>query len=124
MTLLSVLLIRIWLQKDIMLNVYSVMKAAAREFMFISFPFMLLFCIALSVSNIQMIRKEGFKPENAPGIILSFLMLFGILTEFLVSDSFSSGSERQIKLFEAFTSIYSSVYAFLECFLIAIRFVG
>lgn len=118
MTLLSVLLIQVWFQKEIMLNVYGIFKAAAMELMLISLPFMLIFCIALSVSNIQLIRKEGFQTRNALGIIISFIMALGILIAIALSNGFSSGSEIQAKLYGAFTGIYSSIYAFLECFLI------
>lgn len=118
MTLISILMIRVWFLKDIMLNTYGVIKMAAMEFMLISFPFMLIFCIALSVSNIQLIRKEGFQVRNALGIILSFVMILGIAVALLLSDSFSSGSELQVRLYGAITGVYSSIYAFLECFLI------
>lgn len=118
MTLISVLLIRVWFIEEIMLNVYGVLKMAAMEFMLISFPLMLIFCIALSVSNIQLIRKEGFRTRNVLGIIISLVMLLGIVIAILLSNSFTSGSERQFKIFGAVSSIYSSIYAFLECFLI------
>lgn len=116
-TLISILLIRVWFLKEIMLNVYGVLKMAAMEFMLFSFPFMLIFCIALSVSNIQLIRKEGFRISNALGIMISFVMLLGIMIAILLSNSFSSGSEMQVRLFGALTGIYSSIYAFFECFL-------
>lgn len=118
MTLISILIVRVWFMEDTMLNVYSVIKTAAFDFMLLSAPFMLIFCIALSVSNIQLIRKEGFRTRNALGIIISFVMIMGIIIAVWLYDIFSSGSEMQIRIFDAFTSIYSSVYAFFECFLI------
>lgn len=118
MTLISALFIRVWFMEEIMLNVYGILKMAAINFMIISFPFMLVFCIALSISNIQLIRKEGFQIRNALGIVISFAMISGVAVAILLFDSFSSGSEMQIRLHEAFTGIYSSIYAFLECFLI------
>lgn len=118
MTLLSVLLIRVWYMKETMLNVYNVLKTAAPEFMLYTAPFILIFCIALSVSNIQLIRKEGFRISNALGILISFVMLLGIPLDFLLSNSFSSGSEMKVRIFSACTGVYSSVYAFMECFLI------
>lgn len=118
MTLISILLGIVWFQEKTMINVYEIFKTAALEFMLISFPLILIFCIALSVSNIKLIRKEGFRPQNGLGIIISFAMLVGALIVFILFDSFSSGSEMQLKMFNALTSITSSVYAFLECFLI------
>ncbi len=118
MTLISILQIRVWLMKVTMLNVYSVLKMAALNFMLLSSPLMLIFCIALSVSNIQLIRKEGFHPANALGILLSFVMIGGIIGAMLISNSFSGGSDMQLKIFDASTGIYHSIYAFFECFLI------
>lgn len=117
-TLISVLLMRVWYMKDTMLNVYSVLQMAAMEFMLCSFPFMLIFCIALSASNVRLIRKEGFRPRNALGILISVVMIVGLLLNIPLSNSFSSGSDLQVRVASACTGIYSSVYAFMECFLI------
>lgn len=118
MTLISILMIRVWFMKQTMLNVYSVFQMAAMEFMLVSFPFMLIFCIALSVSNVQLIRQEGFSPLNALGILLSFAMIGGLVIAIVLSNIFSSGSDLQVRMYSALTGIYSSVYAFLECFLL------
>lgn len=117
-TLISVLLIRVWYMKDTMLNVYNVLQTAAPEFMLYTSPFMLIFCIALSVSNIQLVRKEGFRISNALGILISFVMILGLVLAILLSNSFSSGSELKVRIYSACTGVYSSVYAFMECFLI------
>lgn len=41
-------------------------------------PLMLVFVLSLTVSNLVLIKKEGFRPSNMLGIIASFSMLFGI----------------------------------------------
>ena len=47
-------------------------------FTLISAPVILILSIAVSVSNISLIRHEGFRPANALGITLSAVMLAGI----------------------------------------------
>ncbi|MBQ3284798.1 MAG: YdcF family protein [Ruminococcus sp.] len=42
-------------------------------------PFLLVMAIALSVSNIWLMRHEGFRPANALGIVISVLWLIGVV---------------------------------------------
>lgn len=117
-SLVSILMIRVLLQNTTMFNVYMVFKMAALEFMIFSFPLILIFCIMISVSNIQLIKREGFKLQNVLGIVLSISIIFGLIISFVLTESFSSGSEKMVRVFGAITSISSSFYAFFECFLI------
>ena len=36
---------------------------------------LLLFCLALSISNIQLVRHEGFRPQNLLGVLLGFFVI-------------------------------------------------
>lgn len=44
-----------------------------------STPFVLLYSLSMTVSNISLIRHEGFRVANALGIIISIVMTLGIL---------------------------------------------
>ncbi len=118
MTLVTVLQLRIWFVDSLMIEAYGILQSAAAIFMVYTFLPLLIFCIALSVSNVSLIRHEGFRSRNALGIILSFIMILGAIACFGVNYLFTSGSELQIRIFYASTSIFSSIYAFMECFLI------
>lgn len=118
MTLISILLARIWYLQTNMLNIYIVLQDAASDFMTYSFPAMFIFCIALSISNIQLIRKEGFRTRNALGIAISIVMLLGFVVDYWLGSLFSTTTEFGTQMVSAFTGIYSSIYAFMECFLI------
>lgn len=118
MTIITILQIRVYLMEDLMVNVYGVLQSAGLSFMVITLIPFLLFCIALSISNINLIRHEGFRSRNALGIILSLIMILGVACYFILFGLFKTGSELQYRVFLACIGIYSSIYAFMECFLL------
>lgn len=124
MTLISIMLIRSWFLKDNMYDMYYVFKTAASTFMILSFPFMLIFCIALSVSNIQLIRKEGFRVSNVLGIGVSVAIIFGVVISTLFANSFYSGSTMQVMVTGTIIEICDSIYVFFECFLLGAMLCG
>ncbi|MDO4978461.1 MAG: YdcF family protein [Eubacteriales bacterium] len=118
MTLITILQIRVWLMEEQMIDVYYSIQSAAQTFMLCSLPFLLVFSIALSISNIELIRHEGFRSRNALGIILSIIMIFGAVFSFFIDGFFNSSSEMQVNIFSAVKSVYYSIYVILECFLL------
>lgn len=42
-------------------------------------PFILIYALLLSISNIVLVKHEGFRPVNLLGVLLSFLMMAGSL---------------------------------------------
>lgn len=118
MTLVTLLQIKVWVVEDVMFDVYGVLQSAAGVFMLYTFVPLLIFCIALTLSNISLIRHEGFRFVNALGIMLSFIMIIGALACFAMDYLFVSGTIMEMKIFDACISIFYSIYAFMECFLI------
>lgn len=57
---------------------------ATVNFNLMSSPLLILFTGLLCVSNVQLIRKEGFRSRNLLGIALSAVMLGGVLTGYLL----------------------------------------
>ena len=53
--------------------------SSAKNYMLLSSPFVLLFSVALCISNVSLIRHEGRSVYNILGIILSLLMIGGII---------------------------------------------
>ena len=76
--------ILLWLQS--MMMFFTVLTA----------PILVVFATALAISNIQLIRKEGFKRVNVLGIILAALIIFGMLLGIVIYNlmSFRTGSAR------------------------------
>ena len=90
---------------------------SAKNYMLLSFPFLLAFSIALCVSNISLIRHEGRRLVNVLGILLSFLLLAGEAFLFAF-DFYASGSRLQVMLHDLAANLFAAVYLYFECMLI------
>ena len=97
--------------------VLHLLLGTAKNYMFISSPFLVGFSAALCVSNISLIRHEGKRLVNLLGILLSFLLLAGIAFLFTV-DYQVSGSQREVMMHDLFTNLFAAVYLYFECMLI------
>ena len=56
-------------------------KVSSEVFLFLillSMPLILVFSLFMSISNISLIRHEGFRPANALGIIISVFLALGV----------------------------------------------
>ena len=90
---------------------------SARNYMLLSAPFILVFSLALCVSNVSLIRQERFRFVNVLGIILAFLLIGGEV--FLFSyDFYVSGSETEVMLHDLFANLFAAVYLYFECMII------
>jgi uncharacterized SAM-binding protein YcdF (DUF218 family) len=91
--------------------------------MLISAPFILVFSVSLCVSNISLIRYEGFRPVNLLGIVFSLILIAGEVFIF-VFDFAASGSLRDIIVHELIANTVAAVYLYLECMLIGTLVAG
>ncbi|MBR4636892.1 MAG: YdcF family protein [Clostridia bacterium] len=90
---------------------------SAINYMLLSAPFILVFSIALCVSNISLIRHERFRFVNVLGIILAFLLIAGEAFLF-ACDMYASGSQKEVMLHDLFVNLFAAVYLYFECMLI------
>ena len=90
---------------------------SAKNFMILSFPFLLLFSAALCVSNISLIRHEGKRVVNLLGILLSVLILSGAVLLFWF-DYEVSGSQRAVMIHDLAANLFAAIYLYFECMLI------
>ena len=95
----------------------SILLGSAKNYMLLSFPFILVFSIALCASNIALIRHERRRFANVLGIILSVLMLAGEVFLFRF-DFYVSGSLQQIRMHELFGNLFAACYLYYECMII------
>lgn len=58
--------------------VYEITRNLMTAVIFITAPLMLVFIVSVSVSNIVLMKREGFRPANTLGIITSAAMLAGL----------------------------------------------
>ena len=96
---------------------------SAKNFMFYSAPFLLVFSIALCISNISLIRHEGKRFVNLLGIILSVLLIGGALFLYIVDYS-ASGSQMEVMIHDLFVNLFAAFYLYFECMLIGTIIAG
>ena len=102
----------------IMLDVYASLSGAGFQFMIVTLPFLVIFAIAISVSNIALIRHEGKSLKNVLGIIVGLLLLAGeALGIFMLMRNFS-GSAMELRIQNTLQNVYATAFAYFECMLI------
>ena len=93
------------------------LTGTARSFVFVTFPFILIFSAALCVSNISLIRHEGKRLVNLLGIILSVMMIAGAAVIYF-SGRYISGTAAHILKLELAAQLFATIYLYCECMLI------
>ena len=91
--------------------------ASAKLYIIISAPFLLLFSVALCLSNLSLIRHEGKRLVNLLGILLSVLMIGGVLFLFF-ADRYATGSMWEVMRHDLLTNLFAALYLYYECMLI------
>ena len=88
----------------------------------ILFPLMLLLSILLAISNIWLMKHEGYRPVNALGIFFAVIWALGTLWTlgfyFIPYDSFSSGGDNY-KIYNLILMVLVYVIGYLECMFIS-----
>lgn len=100
-------------------EILHLLLGSAKTYMFLTSPFLLLFSAALCVSNVSLIRHEGFRTVNILGILLSVLLVGGVVFLF-VFDYAVSGSARELMFHDLIANLFAAVYLYFECMLIGI----
>ena len=97
--------------------VLTTILGSARDYMVLSFPFLLVFSCALFISNVELIRHEGKRFVNILGMILAVLIIGGEAV-LLVWDHMISVPGREPAPTDFWINIYAAFYLYFECMLI------
>ena len=98
-------------------QILSVLTGAARNFLFLISFFIIPFSAVLAISNIALIKHEGFRPVNALGIFLGIFLTGGLV--FILSyDRNFSGNPEELYRHEITMSLVTSFYLYFECMMI------
>ena len=89
---------------------------SGKEFLWLFLPVVLVFAVSVTVSNISLMRNEGFRPVNALGIIFSVLMIGGRLVLLLLF-GYVSGSETFVRMMTLLENTLCTVIAYMESML-------
>ena len=103
---------------DIILpNLISGLLGTANVYALLTLPFILVFSVMLVISNLALIRHEGFRPVNILGIILAFLLIGGEAVIF-GWDYYATGSQTEVMIHDMITNLMAAVYLYFECMLV------
>ena len=99
------------------IQILYLLKSSAKNWMFLTSPFILIFSVLLCVSNVSLIRHEGKRLVNMLGILLAVVLVGGEVFLFLF-DFYTSGSEMQVFVHDLVVSIFAAIYLYFECMLV------
>ncbi|MBQ9911232.1 MAG: YdcF family protein [Lachnospiraceae bacterium] len=94
-----------------------VLAGIPQVFMLLTAPLVLVFAIALCISNIVLILREGKRLVNFLGILLSVLLVGGEVLMYAV-DYYVSGSEAEVMRHDLIVNPLAAAYLYFECMLI------
>ena len=80
---------------------------------------LVIFCLLLSISNIGLVRHEGFRIQNLLGFMLGILVIGGIAAMYFISKFIYLGSVTQELLLFSINASISFIFCYMECLLIA-----
>ena len=124
LTVIAGFLIAHYIRGSIVISTVDAIKESPLYFVLFTLPLILLYSTALTISNLSLIRHEGFRWKNALGIILSVLLLGGAMAGILMGMADFRGSETAYNARMAFVNAFLSVYTLFECFLFASALCG
>lgn len=107
----------LYTSETVVINLFSALAYSANNYMWLTLPFALIFSIALSVSNIFLMKHEGKSIYNLLGIILSLLIVGGYVFIF-ANNMYYSGSEFEVMLHDIFINILEAIFLYFESMLI------
>ncbi len=100
-----------------MLSAYRMISGAPREYMSLTAPAMIAFALAMAAANIILLKREGIGFRNAPGLLVSALLIGGeILGWFLFHRDFM-GSEWEYRVQSTLENTYGTVFVYFQCML-------
>ena len=100
-----------------MLSAYSAISGAAWRFMMLTAPLVLGFAVAMAVSNVALVRHEGFSPKNVLGVGIALALAAGEALAFYLYSRDVSGSEWDMRLRDTLCNVYATGFAWFECML-------
>ena len=101
-----------------MMYAYSAISGASFSFIMVTCPMMLVFALAMAVSNIALLRHERFRLRNVLGIGVGIVLMLGEALAYRLYCRDFSGSEWQWRAQNTLQNVYATAFAYFECMLI------
>ena len=101
-----------------MYSAYSVINGASKQFMLLTMPVMIVFAIAMAISNIALLRHQNMRLQNAMGLLVSLLLMAGEAAGFFLFFRDFMGSEWEGRIQNTLENVYATVFVYFECMLV------
>ena len=98
-------------------DILNLLAGSGYQFIRFTQPLVFLFSIALSVSNVALLRREGHRFQNILGILLGACLLLGMGLGYLLKEKGGPSISYQV-----FFSVYATGFAYFECLLLGTIF--
>ena len=100
-----------------MYTVYSVINSASTRFMLLTMPLVVLFAIAMGISNIALLRHERMWMPNMMGLLLSVALILGEAAGWYFFSRDFMGSEWEGRVRQTLENTAATVFVYCECML-------
>ena len=107
-----------------MLSAYRAISSAGFRFMMVTAPFVLMFAVAMAVSNIALLRHERFSAKNILGIGIGLALVLGEALAFWLYSRDFMGSEWEWRVQNTLKNVYATGFAYFECILVGAIYCG
>ena len=101
-----------------MYSAYNTINGASKLFMMQTMPFIMLFALAMAVSNAALLRHERARVQNILGLAVSVLLIAGEALGFYLFTRDFMGSEWEGRIQSTLENVYATVFVYFECMLI------
>ena len=98
-------------------SVWEALADSGKNYMIFSLPFLVMFAVSMTISNISLIRHEGRRLKNIFGMILGAMLLAGVWIGIMLEPP-AFEVTVYMKWWKVLMSVYTSGFVFLECMLI------
>ena len=100
-----------------MLSAYSAISGASIRYMMLTTPLVLVFALGMAVSNLALLRHEGFRIQNLLGLLVGVLLLAGEAVGWLLFTRNFSGSELEGRIQDTLQNTYATIFVYFQCML-------
>ena len=100
-----------------MLSAYGTINRAATRFMLLTMPLVLVFAVAMGISNVALLRHERPQLQNVLSLLFGFFLIAGEIVGVLLNTRDFSGSEWEGRVRNTLENVYATVFVYVECML-------
>lgn len=99
-----------------MRSAYRLISRAGYHFMLCTAPLLVAFALSMTVSNLALMRHEGYHRRNALGMLAGFLLLAGEAAAIWLEAHITPGPNQRI--LEVGLLVFPTIFVYFECMLI------